>query len=77
MIDARLREQCAACNALIESGKLRVVGAAPFERYYDADHVFLGFGFERSGTHVGTGTRIPKKGGREPPREGEDVRRIG
>jgi HNH endonuclease len=38
--------QCKACNALIEEGRLRVVGAAPFEKYYRGDGDFLGWGFD-------------------------------
>ena len=49
-----LRQHCATCNDLIETGRLRVVGLAPFERYYDPDGNLLGFGYSRSDPHVGT-----------------------
>jgi hypothetical protein len=51
----QLREQCATCNELIKTGRLRVVGHAPYERYYGADGEFLGFGYQRGSSHVETG----------------------
>lgn len=55
-----LGQQCATCNDLIESGKLRVMGLPPFEQYYLADGTFLGFGFDpkpwASLPHVGDGS---------------------
>lgn len=38
--------QCKACNKLIEERRLRVVGVAPFEKYYRADGTFLGYGYD-------------------------------
>ena len=60
---------CASCNQMIESRALRVVGRAPFEKYYLRDGTFLGWGFdperfEQEKPHVGTG-RIA--GDRAPP----------
>ena len=49
-----LRQHCATCNVLIETGTLKVVGYAPYERYYDADGQFLGYGYSRRNSHVGT-----------------------
>ena len=41
-------QQCTACNGMIESGALRVLGRAPFEKYYLRDGTFLGWGFDPS-----------------------------
>ncbi len=48
-----LRLHCASCNDLIESEALKVVGTAPYERYYNRDGDFLGFGYSRKSSHVG------------------------
>jgi hypothetical protein len=50
--------QCATCNRLIEKGRLRIVGHAPYEKYYLSDGTFLGWGFdpepfEHENPHVG------------------------
>ena len=68
-----IRKHCATCNDMIESGALRVVGCAPYERYYDADGKFLGYGYYRRNSHVGTEAfddRPGQKAGREPPGSG-------
>ncbi len=62
-------QQCATCNDLIESGALEVLGRAPFEKYYQRDGTFMGWGFdpsrfEQCDAHVGTGR---KEGDRAPP----------
>ena len=54
-IEDWLRQECGTCNDLIETGRLRVVGTAPYERYYDADGNFLGHGYQRRSSHVGNG----------------------
>ncbi len=55
-----MRQHCANCNQLIENGNLRVVGMAPWERYYDAKGNFLGYGYDRVvRTPTGTGTGKP------------------
>jgi len=65
-----LRQHCATCNDLIETGRLRVSGHAPYERYYSADGEFLGFGYSRSRPHVGTGREwdgVARKAAPEAP----------
>ncbi|MHC4858791.1 MAG: hypothetical protein ACYTDY_01720 [Planctomycetota bacterium] len=52
MSERFLCQQCATCNDLIENGRLRVAGEAPFERYHLADETFLGYGFDPD-PHVG------------------------
>ena len=58
MCEEFLCQQCATCNDLIESGRLRVTGEAPYDRYHLADGSFLGFGFDPD-PHVGTSARTP------------------
>jgi hypothetical protein len=67
-----IRQHCGTCNELIRTERLRVVGKAPYERYYDAEGTFLGFGYGRSGTHVGRGSDKPNESGPEPPEGGGD-----
>ena len=62
----QLREQCGSCNELIKTGRLRVVGTAPYERYYSADGEFLGFGYQRGSSHVGRGDEGSGDGGGPP-----------
>lgn len=62
-------EQCSVHNREIETGALRVVGHAPFEKYYLRDGTFLGWGFdpeafEQKNHHVGNGVEAGK---RAPP----------
>jgi len=62
-------QHCATCNRMIETGALRVVGRAPFEKYYLRDGTFLGWGFdpepfEQGDAHVGVGAI---EGKRAPP----------
>ena len=37
---------CRTCNALIEEGRLAVIGIAPFEKYYLLDGTFIGWGYD-------------------------------
>ncbi|MEN8151732.1 MAG: hypothetical protein ABFS86_18090 [Planctomycetota bacterium] len=61
-----LAQHCATCNDLIESGRLRVEGRAPLERYYltreggageGGDGQFVGWGFDPS-PHIGERARM-------------------
>jgi deoxycytidylate deaminase len=65
-----IRKHCASCNDMIETGALRVVGYAPFDRYYNADNDFLGWGYFRRNSHVGTRPQDPRMGERGPPEGG-------
>jgi len=65
--EEHLRKHCGTCNDLIESGSLRVVGYAPYERYYTADGEFLGYGYSRKSSHVGPGAGGTRPGSEEPP----------
>jgi hypothetical protein len=75
-----LREQCGTCNELVKTGRLRIVGHAPYERYYAADGEFLGFGYQRGSSHTGTGDgggEPGRNGAERPPGSREDGRRAG
>jgi hypothetical protein len=61
-----LGHQCATCNDLIETGRLRVEGEAPFESYHLADGTFLGWGFDHE-PHVGNCGDPPKEALGDPP----------
>jgi hypothetical protein len=60
MSAAYVGHQCAACNRLIEQGRLRVVGYPPYEKYYQANGRFLGYGYDpipfSRVPHVGNGS---------------------
>ena len=74
-IPETIREHCGGCNGLVESGKIQIVGYAPYERYYDDKGNFLGFAYDRKfrrkkdpkSSHMGT---LP-----EPSEEGDDPRK--
>jgi len=59
--------QCATCNDLIEAGRLRVEGEAPYERYHLADGSFLGWGFDHE-PHVGNSREPPEEESGDPPK---------
>ena len=46
-------EQCSVHNREIETGALRVVGHAPFEKYYLRDGTFLGIGYDPRARRMG------------------------
>ena len=65
---------CSGCNQSIEQKQLRVMGTAPYARYYDRHGEFLGFGYQAEreesrprNTHVGENGRPVKK----PPGKGK------
>ena len=62
-----MRMHCGGCNTFIEEEKIRILGIAPFERYYTAGGDFLGYGYDpeprseelppdRKSSHVGNGS---------------------
>jgi hypothetical protein len=69
-----LAQHCATCNDLIETGRLRVEGVAPLEKYYRANGDFVGFGFDPvphvgkpDGSAPGEDTGAPE-GDSDPPK---------
>jgi len=67
-----LAQHCATCNDLIETGRLRVEGSAPLERYRLGNGDFLGYGFDPS-PHVGKRARAAQEGGGDPPGTSSDA----
>ena len=67
-----LAQHCATCNDLIETGRLRVEGRAPLERYYDGEGKLLGYGFDPS-PHVGKSAATAERGGGDPPKDPADA----
>ena len=68
MLEEHLGHQCATCNDLVETGRLRVSGEAPFEKYHLADGTFLGHGFDpEPAPHVGKSGRVSAEAVCDPP----------
>ena len=68
MAEEFLGQQCATCNDLVEVGRLRIQGEAPFEKYYLADGTFLGHGFDpEPAPHVGKSGRLAPERVCDPP----------
>jgi hypothetical protein len=67
-----LAQHCATCNDLIEEGRLRVKGEAPLEKYYRADGMSVGDGFDPS-PHVGLFHAQVAEGDSDPPEASPDA----